>query len=85
MKIQPPEHNYESSLGSAERQLLSQIFTCSAVGSAQTVEHKIRAFLQQTEADELIFTGNAFDHQDRLNSFECAATVMAAINESGCF
>ena len=80
MKIQPPEHNYEASLDGSERQLLKQIFTCSAVGSAVTVEHQIREFLAQIQPDELIFTGNAFNHQDRLNSFECAAKIMAAIN-----
>jgi luciferase family oxidoreductase group 1 len=47
----------------------------SAVGSAETVEAKLRAIIKETTPDELIITGHFHDHPARLRSFEIAATI----------
>ncbi len=80
LRLQPPQANYLQTLGPAERHTLQQVLSCSAIGSAATVETGIRAFLEQTGADELMLNGNIFDHRARLRSFEIAADVMQKIN-----
>ncbi|NHN38653.1 LLM class flavin-dependent oxidoreductase [Pseudomaricurvus alcaniphilus] len=80
LRLQPPQANYLPTLGPAERHTLQQVLSCSAIGSAATVETGIRAFLEQTGADELMLNGNIFDHRARLRSFEIAADVMQKIN-----
>jgi len=47
----------------------------SAVGSAKTVEHELRAIIEKAEPDELMLTGHFHDHTARLRSFEIAAQV----------
>jgi luciferase family oxidoreductase group 1 len=83
LRIQPPQQNYRQGLSEMERHTLQQIFSCSAIGSEKTVEQKISQFIEQTGADELMLTGNTFDHQARLKSFEIAAKVMHKINGIG--
>jgi alkanesulfonate monooxygenase SsuD/methylene tetrahydromethanopterin reductase-like flavin-dependent oxidoreductase (luciferase family) len=45
----------------------------SAVGSLETVRKTMRHWLDLTGASELVMTGQIFDHQARLKSFEIAA------------
>ncbi len=53
----------------------------SVVGSSETVRRGIEAFIQRTEVDELMVTGQIFDHAARLRSFEIVAQV--AIGATG--
>lgn len=48
-----------------ERQLRSSI-----IGSPATVKKKLEAFLDETQADEMIINTQVYDHRDRLRSFE---------------
>jgi alkanesulfonate monooxygenase SsuD/methylene tetrahydromethanopterin reductase-like flavin-dependent oxidoreductase (luciferase family) len=43
------------------------------VGALETVQKQMRRWLDATGADEIILTGQIFDHQARLKSFEIAA------------
>ena len=52
----------------------------AVVGGAETVERKLVEFLRNTQADELIFTSDVYDHAARLRSFEIAATVMKDVS-----
>lgn len=45
----------------------------SFVGSAETVRAQMRAFIEQTRADELIIVSHIFDHAARLRSYELVA------------
>jgi luciferase family oxidoreductase group 1 len=47
----------------------------AAVGSRDTVKAKLRAFLYETGVDELMVTGNIFDHEARKKSFTIAAEL----------
>jgi alkanesulfonate monooxygenase SsuD/methylene tetrahydromethanopterin reductase-like flavin-dependent oxidoreductase (luciferase family) len=51
---------------------------CSAVGSPETVRRDLEGLAEETDADELILTGQIFDHAARLRSFEIAAEVHAS-------
>ncbi len=48
----------------------------SFVGSRDTVEREMRAFVDRTAADELIIVSHIFDHAARLRSYEIAAGIM---------
>jgi luciferase family oxidoreductase group 1 len=69
-KLQPPSAGYSDTLSLDARAMLQNIFTCSAVGSPQTVRRQVEDFVTRTRADELIVTSQIFDHQARLRSYE---------------
>jgi alkanesulfonate monooxygenase SsuD/methylene tetrahydromethanopterin reductase-like flavin-dependent oxidoreductase (luciferase family) len=49
--------------------MLNSIFSCSAIGSPQTVRRQLLEFIERTGADELIVTSQIYDHDARLNSY----------------
>jgi luciferase family oxidoreductase group 1 len=51
----------------------------SAVGSAVTVERRLREILDEAKPDELMLAGHFYDHTARLRSFEIAAQVRERI------
>lgn len=81
-RLQPPVPEFSATLGPAEQALLRQILACSAIGSADTVREGIQAFVDRTQADELILTSSIFDHKARLRSFEIAASVRDRIRKN---
>jgi alkanesulfonate monooxygenase SsuD/methylene tetrahydromethanopterin reductase-like flavin-dependent oxidoreductase (luciferase family) len=52
------------------------VLSCRAVGAPETVKKKVDAFLERTKADELIITGQIYEHAARLRSFELLAQTM---------
>ncbi|GAA4301453.1 LLM class flavin-dependent oxidoreductase [Aestuariibaculum suncheonense] len=52
----------------------------SFIGSKETVKEKVKAFLEQTQADELIVSTNVYDVNDRLYSVERFSEVMREMN-----
>jgi luciferase family oxidoreductase group 1 len=78
-RLPPPSPGfYERSTG-AERALLDMILTCTAIGSSETVRERLREFIAETRADELMIAGAMHDHAARLRSYEIAAGAMRAI------
>jgi luciferase family oxidoreductase group 1 len=49
----------------------------SFVGSLERVRAEMRAFVEQTQADELILVSHVYDHAARLRSYELAAQAAA--------
>jgi luciferase family oxidoreductase group 1 len=74
--LQPPVPGYEETLGPAERALLAQVLSCSAIGSPQAVQRGLRDFVARTGADEVIVASMIYDHGARLRSYEIAAAVL---------
>ncbi len=66
-------------MSSGEAAMLDHVLSCRAVGSPTTVKHKVEAFLARTGADELIITGQIYDHAARLRSFELLAETMGSV------
>ena len=54
----------------AEQAQVSAMLTCSFVGSPKRVQGELQAFIQETQADELMVAAMLFDHQVRLRSYE---------------
>jgi alkanesulfonate monooxygenase SsuD/methylene tetrahydromethanopterin reductase-like flavin-dependent oxidoreductase (luciferase family) len=77
-RLQPPVRGYLDQLGLAERAMLDQVLSCSAIGSRDTVAAQLGAFIERTGADELMITSQVFDHAARLRSYEITAAIHAA-------
>jgi luciferase family oxidoreductase group 1 len=74
--VPPPVETMDGLWSDAEKYVVQSRMAASAVGSPRTVQRKIAALLEETKADELIFTSDLFDHAARLRSFEIAAEAM---------
>jgi luciferase family oxidoreductase group 1 len=72
-RLPPPRRDLD--WGPAERAMLEDFMSCSAVGSPQTVQRGLSQIAERTRADELIVASQIFDHGARLRSFEIAAKV----------
>ena len=57
----------------------------TVIGSPSTVRRGLESFIERTGADELMVTGQIFDHPARLHSFEIAARVHDAMAMDGAF
>jgi luciferase family oxidoreductase group 1 len=76
-RLKPPLEGYAQSLPYAQRALLDQLLSCSAIGSAATVKAAVEHFVDRTGADELMVTSQIFDHEARLRSYEILAGCFA--------
>jgi alkanesulfonate monooxygenase SsuD/methylene tetrahydromethanopterin reductase-like flavin-dependent oxidoreductase (luciferase family) len=62
-----------------EKELVGSRFRSAIVGGLATVRRKLDEFLERTEADEIIFNCEPYDHEARLRSFEIAASIMKSL------
>jgi luciferase family oxidoreductase group 1 len=77
-QLKPPVEGYLEQLGPAERGMLDSVLSCSAIGSPETVQQQLKAFIERTGANELMITSQIFDHKARLRSYEITADVHQA-------
>ena len=75
----PPVDSMDGLWSPAERDLVESKFAAAIIGGPATIAARLATFLAATEADELIFTSDAFRHQDRLRSFEIVAAAFAQL------
>ncbi len=78
-RLQPPVDGYLDRIGPQQRALLDQIMSCAAIGTRDTVKRILKAFIEQTGADELMITSQIFDHPARLRSYEITAEILEAL------
>ncbi|MET1079508.1 MAG: LLM class flavin-dependent oxidoreductase [Pseudomonas sp.] len=71
----PPVESMEGLWLPHEREAVGSFFGMAVVGGAEKVRARLEVLLEQTEADELIFTGDLYDFADRLRSFEILAQL----------
>ena len=72
-QLPPPIADLDDFCEPHEKMTAAHTLQVSAVGSLETVQKTMRHWLDLTGADELIMTGQIFNHQARLKSFEIAA------------
>jgi luciferase family oxidoreductase group 1 len=58
-----------------EREAVMDFLGLAMVGGPEKIRAKLDVLLEQTDADELIFTCDMFEHADRLRSYEILAQV----------
>ena len=81
--VPPPVESMDGVWSEAERFLVESRLSAAVIGGPETVQHKLSHLLQETAADELIFTSDLYDHALRLRSFEIAADAMKTTALSG--
>jgi luciferase family oxidoreductase group 1 len=77
-KLKPPVAGYAETLPPQIRAQLDGMLSCSAIGSAETVQAATKVFVERTGADELMVTSQIFDHAARLRSYELLASGWSA-------
>jgi len=59
-----------------EREAVMSFLGLAMIGSSQKIRAKLEVLLEQTQADELIFTCDLYEHADRLRSYEILAQTV---------
>jgi luciferase family oxidoreductase group 1 len=59
-----------------EKEAVGDFLSLAMVGGPQKIRAKLEVLIEQTQADELIFTSDLYEHADRLHSYELLAQVM---------
>jgi luciferase family oxidoreductase group 1 len=80
IQLPPPLEDYPNQLPPPARALLDDVLTCSAIGSPATVRGALAAFIECTQADELMITAQIFDHDARLRSYEITAEIRSTLS-----
>src|SRR5438128_6492464 len=74
-RVPPPVADFEAQLDPYARAILADALSAAVVGGPDTVQRGLDEFISRTGADELMVTGNIFDHAKRKRSFEIIAEV----------
>jgi luciferase family oxidoreductase group 1 len=74
-QLQPPLDDMSKFWSQDEKAGVEHALKYSMVGSRETVRRGLESFIATTQADELMVTGQIYDHAARLRSFELAAEV----------
>ena len=74
-KIPPPVADMNSIWSAQEKALVQSRTGGSIVGSRETVKRKLEAFLEQTNADEIMVNAMIFDQSKRLRSYQIVAEL----------
>ena len=69
----PPSKNIEWSAD--EREMVAAKFGAAIVGGPERVATRLSAFLEETQADELVVVSNTYHFEDRLRSYELLAEL----------
>ena len=77
-KLPPPVRDYRGSLPSQAQAMLAHIGQASATGTPQQAADTVRAFIDRTGADEIIFGGSMYDPQARNRSLELAMHALGS-------
>ncbi|WP_110928161.1 LLM class flavin-dependent oxidoreductase [Bacillus massiliglaciei] len=74
-KLLPPVDDIRQLASSYELEALQEQLGRSIIGSPQTVKEKLEAFLNESQADEIMAIAQVYDHKARLRSYEILADV----------
>ncbi|MEF9896709.1 MAG: LLM class flavin-dependent oxidoreductase [Pseudomonas sp.] len=74
----PPVESMDGLWLPHEREAVGDFLGLAMVGGPEKIRAKLDVLLEQTQADELIFTCDLYEHADRIRSYELLAQVMRA-------
>jgi len=74
-KLLAPIDDMDAYWSVAEKERVSNMLSCSFVGSENTVRSGLEQFVESTRADELMVASAIFDHPARLRSYEILTTI----------
>jgi luciferase family oxidoreductase group 1 len=76
--LQPPIENIDQLFTDYEKALLQQRLESTFIGTPETVKRGLQAFLNKTNANEVIVNAQIYDHKARLHSFELVTQIIEA-------
>ena len=76
-KLPPPIPDYLDSLPEQARAMLDHVGQAAAVGTPTQVRNTIHAFVERTQADEIIVAGASYDPEFRVRSLELTIDAIA--------
>lgn len=71
----PPVASMQGLWSPHEQQAVGDFFGLAMIGGPAKVKMRLEILLEHTQADELIFTSDLYDFNDRLRSFEIVANL----------
>ena len=77
--VMPPIDNVEELANSLERAAVHAKLGAAIIGGPETVRRGLERVLGDTQANELMIVSNAYDHADRLRSYEITAQVAGLV------
>jgi len=80
--LKPPVDGMDGRWTPAERSQVERMTRVSVVGSPDSVKRGLEAVVETTGANELMLTGQIYDHGARLRSFEIMADVGDRMNHA---
>jgi luciferase family oxidoreductase group 1 len=81
--LQPPLDSTEGVWSAMEKAGADHALTYSMVGTPETVRRNLQAFIDATQADEIMATAQIYDHAARLRSFKILAGIRDTLNAAG--
>jgi luciferase family oxidoreductase group 1 len=75
IELPPPSKEWERDPAAPDATDLDRVLKASIVGSPDTVRQQLEAFVDATQADELIVVGHIHDHRARLRSYQLTASA----------
>ncbi len=78
-KLLPPIDDIEAYWSPSEKAQAMGMLACSFVGAADTVRRELNAFIERTQADEIMVAAAIHDHGARLRSYELLAEMAPAL------
>lgn len=76
--LRPPVASMQGLWSPLEQQTVGDFFGMAVIGGPDKVRERLEQILEQTRADELIFTCDLYEHAHRLRSFEIVAALKAS-------
>ena len=78
--VQPPIDDMDSYWSPRERAGVEHMLRYAMVGSPEIVGDQLMSFIDQTGVDELMLTGQIYDHQARVHAYEIAADLRDSLS-----
>ena len=75
LRLRPPVRSMHGLWLPHEQAAVGDFFGMAVIGGPEKVRARLEVLLEQTQADELIFTCDLYDNADRLRAFEILAGV----------
>nr|WP_048601987.1 LLM class flavin-dependent oxidoreductase [Rubeoparvulum massiliense] len=73
--IQPPVKNLDALWDSFERDAVERSLSSTIIGGPETVQQKLQALLDATQADEIMINTSTYEHTDRIHSYEIVKKI----------
>jgi alkanesulfonate monooxygenase SsuD/methylene tetrahydromethanopterin reductase-like flavin-dependent oxidoreductase (luciferase family) len=77
--LNPPVESLDDYWSPVEKAMVEHVMRYAAVGAPPTVRDRLGAFVEMTQADELMIAAQIYDHTARKRSYQLIAEVRDAL------